>query len=187
MKNWCNDVVIKSSGVEFYNQHGYYVIDNVMSHENCDLLQKMANPLSDDDFSVVLNIHRKLTEFDEVIKDKTIVGIIKAVQDSDVVILNTQFLFKRCNTPYGRQSWTPHQDNSYPMCPYGTYIIVHLSLEDSDPDNGGLIFYSDSHKEDILDFADNKSWREAFDEYGISHPGQTVQIPSQYAAKDMCL
>ena len=47
---------------------------------------------------------------------------------------------KKKNSKYGSQSWTLHQDNSYPRAKYGTYVIVHLFLDDSTPTNGGLIF-----------------------------------------------
>ena len=39
----------------------------------------------------------------------------------------------------------------------------------------------------ITSFAHNKSWRENFDSDGVSHPGQTVEIPPDYDRKDMHL
>lgn len=180
--------MISDDGIKFYDENGYYVVENVLTSEQCDELQKSAEALADQNYSVVLNIHRRLPEFEQIMKGDAVVSIIKAVQRSPVCGLNSQFLFKRCNTAYAKQSWTPHQDNSYPRCPKNTYIIAHLSLEDSDPENGGLVFYPKSHNEDILDYVDNKSWKEDFDKQGFSHPGQTIiKIPDQYVAMDMYL
>lgn len=180
--------MISEEGVKFYDENGYYVIDNVVNDEECDELLHAAEVLSDDNYAVLLNIHRTLPIFADIMKSPVISSIIKTVQRSEICGLNTQFLFKRCGTSYAKQSWTPHQDNSYPRAPIGTYIIAHLSLDDSDPANGGLIFYPKSHVEDILEFVPNKSWKEDFDDKGISHPGQTIiDIPVQYSAMDMYL
>lgn len=187
MKSLCNNVQMSNEQVEFYDREGYVIVDDVMSYDNCNYLQSIADKLADEQFSVVLNIHRKVSEFTEVAKDVITVNLVKSVQRSAVVALNSQYLFKKCNTPYGRQSWTPHQDNSYPKAKNGTYIIVHLSLEDSDKENGGLIFWPKSHVEDILPYKNNKSWKEDFDKDKISRPGQTIEIPSQYISMDMSL
>ena len=94
--SWCNDVKITEEQIKFYHDHGYVVIDNVLDHEKCDELQRLAEPFADEDYSVVLNIHRKSTEFLEMTRDPTIVGNVKSVQNSDISGLNSQYLFKKC-------------------------------------------------------------------------------------------
>jgi len=128
----CNDVKITEDQVKFYDENGYVVIDNIMSPENCDKVQVIAENLADNEHSVVLNAHRKSQELFEIMKDSSIVCCVKAVQRSSIVGLNSQYLFKKSGTPYARQSWTPHQDNSYPKATQEAYIIAHLSLEDRD-------------------------------------------------------
>lgn len=168
-----------------YHEQGYLVVENVVSEEDCDFIQKMARPFADDEFSVVLNIHRRSEFFGTLMRDPAVVAATEKVQESEITGLNSQYLFKRPSTTYGKQSWTPHQDNSYPKAPKGAYIIVHLALEHSDPGNGGLIFWPGSQVEDILPFEHNKSWKEEVAADGTTRPGQTVKVPEKYTATDM--
>lgn len=183
----CNEVTVTENQVKFYNDYGYLVIEGVMSSADCDEVQKIAETLADEQHSVVLNAHRKSEELFAIMENPVIVKCVKSVQRSPIVGLNSQYLFKKCGTPYARQSWTPHQDNSYPKAPPEAYIIAHLSLEDSDNENGGLIFWPKSHVEPLLEFKKNKSWKEDFDDNSVSHPGQTVEIPEKYQPMDMKL
>jgi len=183
----CNEVSINDQETAKYHDQGYLVVENVMSGFECKMLRRLAESFADAERSVVLNIHTKSEVFAQVMKDPTIVNLVKKVQETDITGLNSQYLFKMGGSSYGKQSWTPHQDNSYPKARKGTYIIAHLSLEDSDPGNGGLIFWPGSQEEDILPFENNKSWKENFDAKGISHPGQTVTVPEKYIKTDMYL
>lgn len=186
MGTWCNDVKVSPEAVDFYNTYGYCVVDGVMSNQKCDELLLEAEKFVAEDHAVVLNIHRKSSVFLDIICHPVIVNIVRDVQAHPIVALNSQFLFKRCNTPYGKQSWTPHQECSYLQTKRGDYMVAHLSLSHSDPDNGGLIFYPRSHNEEILPFLNNKSWREDFDKDGISHPGLTIKdLPEKYRTVDM--
>lgn len=174
--------------INHYDNFGYCVIENAMSSENCDILQNIAETKADENHSVILNLQRFVPIFHDLMAHSIMKESLLALKKVPAVCgINSQYLFKKAGTPYAKQAWTPHQDNSYPMSVKGSYIVVHLSLEDSDPDNGGLIFWPGSHVEDILDFEHNKSWREDFREDGIARPGQTVQVPSKYSSQDMYL
>lgn len=182
-----NNVTISDTEVAKYDQDGYLVVENVMNPYECDLLQRLAQPFADDNYSVVLNIHRQSEIFLDVMRDSVVANIARKIQRSEVDGLNSQFLFKRKGSTYGKQSWTPHQDNAYPRAVSGAYLIIHLSLEHSDASNGGLIFWPGSHVEDLLPFEDNKSWKEEVGADGISRPGKTCAVPEKYVKTDMHL
>ncbi len=175
-----------------YEKDGYAVIENFYSKDKCEQIKeyafkKFAIP---PDFSVALNVHRESEFFFKIISDKEIVNLVNDIQDSDFDAVNDQYLFKKANSTYGKQSWTFHQDNSYPRAPKGSYIIVHLAIDDSHQENGGLIFLPGSHKEEILEFKPNKSWREEKHVDGITRPGQTItseDILNKYPKVDLNL
>jgi phytanoyl-CoA hydroxylase len=62
---------------------------------------------------------------------------------------------------------------------------MHIFLDAQDKENGGLFCYPGSHREPILPYEYKKSWREEFDENGISHPGWKVEIPPKYKRLDV--
>ena len=160
---------------KFYNDHGYLVIENVFSNEDCLEFKTNSEKFSKEpDYPVSLNVHRESDFFFNIISNKQIVSLIKFLQDDDIDAVNDQYLFKKINTKYGRQSWTLHQDNSYPKAKKDSYIICHIAVDRSEKENGGLIYLDGSHKEDIIDFKNNKSWKEESDINGITRPGQTI-------------
>jgi len=160
---------------KFYNDHGYLVIENVFSNEDCfEFKANSENFSKEPDYPVSLNVHRESDFFFNIISNNQIVSLIKFLQDADIDAVNDQYLFKKANTKYGRQSWTLHQDNSYPKAKKDSYIICHVAIDRSEKENGGLIYLDGSHKEDIIDFKNNKSWKEESDLNGITRPGQTI-------------
>lgn len=173
-----------------YQENGYLIVDSLYTSRECDnfLEEAMlyAEKINDDKYSAVLNIHRYVPCFLSIMKNKKIVQMVKQVQNHDVTGLHSQFIYKIAGTAYAKQSWNPHQDNSYVHANYGEFVVVHLFLDDSDKENGGLYFYESSHKEELLDYENVVSWREPFDDQGISHPGQTVKnIPDKYTKIDI--
>lgn len=180
------NVTLSREQIKFYDENGFLVIPLLFDEEACDTVKSLAETVADEDYPVTLNIHRKIKLFLDIMKDPVLVSIIKTVQRHPVVGLNSQYLYKRAGTPYAKQSWTPHQDSAYVNARHGTYIQVHIFLEPSDKENGGLFYYAGSHKEDILPYEYAKSWKEDFDEHGISHPGWKIKnIPPEYMRVDV--
>ena len=63
---------------------------------------------------------------------------------------------------------------------------LHIFVDPSSKENGGLYYYPGSHQEDILPYEYAKSWKEGFDHEGISHPGWTIkEVPPQYKRVDI--
>jgi phytanoyl-CoA hydroxylase len=180
-----NPVTLTEEQIKFYDQNGYLIGEGLFDEVMCDQIKSIAAKEAAEDGAVSLNIHRKVKTFFEIMSNPILTGIVKAVQRHKVVGTNDQYLYKRAGTPYAKQSWTPHQDSAYVNAKYGVYMQVHIFLDAQDKENGGLYCYPTSHKEPILPYEYKKSWREEFDENGISHPGWKVEVPSKYKRIDV--
>ena len=169
---------------KLYDQNGYLIIEDVLSSDKCEDIKKKSQEFIElPEYPVALNVHRKSDFFWKIISNDKIVDLVKFIQDSDIDAVNDQYLFKKANTKYGRQSWTFHQDNSYPKAKKGSYIILHLAVDESTKENGGLIYLQGSHSEEILDYQNNKSWKEDNNEDGITRPGQTINYEQEMIKK----
>lgn len=182
-----NPVTLSKEQIKFYDDNGYLIIPGVFSDEACERIKKEAEPLSDGkEYHAVLNIHRKNDLFLEIVKDPVLVSMVKTLQRHKVVALNDQYFFKKPGTPYAKQAWSPHQDVAYIGAGDGTYIQLHIFLVQNEKENGGLYYYPGSHKETKLPYEYRKSWKEEFDEQGISHPGWLIkEVPPQYEKVDI--
>lgn len=168
-----------------YHKFGFLIIEGFYDKVQCAILKKTAELYHDADYSVYLNIHRDVPLFWDIASSKELVDLVTSAQHAEVDVTNDQYLYKRAKTPYARQAWTPHQDSTYTNAPYNTYMQVHIMLDAQFKENGGLYVYPKSHKEGMLPYTYNKSWREEFDEDGVSHPGWTVEVPEKYMKCDV--
>lgn len=181
-----NGIAVSAEQIKFYEDNGFLIVPDVFNEAICQKMKTLAATIADEDYSVILNIHRKIELFLEIMKDPILVAMVKAVQKHRVVGLNDQYLFKKGGTPYAKQSWSPHQDNAYVRAKNGTYIQLHIFLDQSERESGGLYYYPGSHREEILPYDYVKSWKEEFDENGISHPGWTIKkIAPRYQRIDV--
>ena len=169
-------ITLKDLNFHKYEKNGFYVYKNFFSKKTANQLKKYAEEYYGEPprFPITLNIHRKDKNFLKVITDKNLTKLVKFFQKSKIDALNDQMIYKKRNSTYAGQSWTYHQDNSYPRASYGAYVIVHLFLDDSTPKNGGLIFFKGSHKEKLLENKLRVSHREKKDKKGITRPGRTI-------------
>ena len=133
-----------------------------------------------------LEVLREIEETSELtldlMKSKRIVSILDQLQEQTMrkygrsatghndrfiprehIGLMSMILFKKPETKYASQAWNVHQDNAYTKNQYGLYITAGLFLEDVDPENGPIFVYPGSHKENILPFTPQVSYREGKD------------------------
>lgn len=178
-------MLLTKSQIKHYEDKGWLVLPDVFSKKNCADIKRHAEKYHDADYSVVLNIHRKSTFFFDIASSEKIVDIVRCVQKKDFNITNDQYLYKKSGTPFARQAWEPHQDSAYTNAPYGSYMQLHIMLDSQSRENGGIYFYPGSHKEPILPYTYVKSWKEVFDENGVSHPGWKVAVPEKYSKVDV--
>ena len=135
-----------------------------------------------------------------LMKDRRIVSVLDQIQEQRMreysrsavghadkfiprehVGLMSMILFKKPGTQYANQAWNVHQDNAYTKNPYGLYITAGLFLEDVDKENGPIFVYPGSHKEDILSFTSQLSYREGKGE----QPGNITMIPEKYKGTEI--
>lgn len=171
--------------IALYEELGYLVVPDVFTGEDVYWMDMWASSWHGSDFEVCLNIHRKSPLFLDIAKDKQILDIVRSVQKTDFDIVNDQYLYKEPGTKYAKQAWQPHQDSTYVNAPYGTYLQIHIMINDHNKRNGGIYFYPGSHKEPMLPYTYTKSWRETPDKDGVSHPGWKVDVPAKYERIDM--
>jgi ectoine hydroxylase-related dioxygenase (phytanoyl-CoA dioxygenase family) len=183
-KPFMTEPLVDAAAKSLYDKNGYLLLERAVTPEACDALAALAQPFGESpDYPVTLNIHRKRRAFGEFMMLAALREAVATLHGAPVCGLNSQYLFKRHGTKYGRQSWVPHQDNAYPQAEHGALSIVHLMIDDSGPENGGLVFWEGSHVEPILDYEWRKSWREDADEDDITRPGRQINnIPDKYEA-----
>ena len=111
--------------------------------------------------------------------DKKIKKTLEKIKKNKVHALMSQMIFKEKKTKYSKQSWLPHQDNSYSKNKNGEYITINIFMKNSNIRNGTLYIYEKSHKFGILKFEKKISYREK-----DNKPGNTV-LNLPYKKKDL--
>ena len=83
-------------------------------------------------------------------------------------------------TPFAKQAWSPNQHNSYSQVPKNTYLQVYIFIDAQDKENGDIYYYPGSNHKDFMPYIYAVSYKEAFDENGVSHPGRKIEVPEKY-------
>ena len=172
---------LTSDQVRFYKDNGYLVVESLLSDQECDRLTTIFEEHADQDWAAILNLDRSEPEIRNLMRNSEIVSRVEQLQETEIVGLMSQMLFKKANSRYAAQAWHPHQDNSYPQAEAGAYITTNIFFEDADPENGGMYIYPGSHKEGPLPFQWLKSYREDAGE----DPGNVCEVPDQYEKVDL--
>tara|TARA_B100001248_G_scaffold262596_1_gene259865 strand:- start:1886 stop:2704 length:819 start_codon:yes stop_codon:yes gene_type:complete len=195
----------------FYRENGYLIVENVLPENECDNYLSQIKKHANSDFAAIMNPDRfdflvaqslenivtGLSLSDrvehveecrktaqatfEIMANKTAVSILEELQNTKIVGLMSQMLFKEANTRYASQAWNPHQDNIYPqnnsILKNGfttQYLTTNFFLNDANKDNGSLYIYPGSHKKGLFNAEVRTSYRENKD----SNPGN--KIPEKY-------
>lgn len=174
---------ITKKDVAFYDRNGYLIVDDILSTKECDEYFQLFESHADENFSALMNLDRQAPEIRAIMKLPRIIETMETLQRWQVDAVMSQFLFKKANTQYQHQAWSPHQDNSYPQVPYPGYITVNIFLENADPQNGGMYMYPCSHRESLLPFLAMTSYREA----PGTNPGNIVEVPKEYKRVDLII
>jgi len=153
-----------------YHETGFLTINKLFSAQECDDILKIVQQHADPNFSAILNLDRKVPELRKVMKSLKIVSILEALQQAEVVGLQTQAIFKEPRSPYASHAWNPHQDNAYFQSSDDAALNCHIILEDHDINNGCLYGFSGSHKEGIFPFTHTISYKAKAN----TNPGSSV-------------
>ncbi|QQG45439.1 MAG: phytanoyl-CoA dioxygenase family protein [Candidatus Sungiibacteriota bacterium] len=165
----------------FYAEKGYLVVNNLLSSDYCAWLLAIFEAHAESDFPGILNIELKAPEILHLIKQPLLVAIVEEVLGGEALCIGSQVLFKKPGTPFARHAWRPHQDNAYLRARRGVSLSAIFSLADSDPENGGMYLYPQSHHEPLLPFVPHPS----FDPQ--DNPGNEVGVPAHYDKSDLYL
>lgn len=181
-----------------YRHDGYIVLRGCVDRPALERLQVAIRRHANHEFAAILNPDREEFLRDqsspeqqaycvetaaimrEYMRWPSLVEALRMLQGEPVVGLMSQMLFKEAGTRYAEQAWRPHQDNSYPQSPNAKYITTNMFLQRVDRENGTLYIYPGSHREPILPFDSNISYREQ-----DGRPGNEVKIPDGYEKVDI--
>ena len=127
---------LSENQINFYKENGYLVVDDVLSKSECDLIIASMERHANKDFSAILNPDRiefliaqsneKIDENEQLadkvkylglcdetsklmtglLKNKTGVGILETLYNSEMSGLMTQVIFKKAGSAYASQGWT---------------------------------------------------------------------------------
>ena len=113
-------------------------------------------------FDQLKNLNQKTFFYKELVKDTKkikrfmfndkILKILKYIKGKKVDPLMSQMIFKKQKTKFSKQSWQPHQDNSYPKNKNNEYITTNIFLNKSNKKNGTLYVWEKSHNYGIFKF-----------------------------------
>ncbi len=173
--------------LEFYNNNGYLIKENVLSEKDCDhYLNLCLKYLSDEklkNYPEIPQVHRKIPEVLEIMKNINVLSIVEKILKGKSVGLQTVCSFKKANTPSGNLAWNPHQDGTYINIDEKKYVSGDIALDHHKTNSGLLYVYPGSHKEKILEY-------EPFESFGklSNNPGNRVKdIPKKYKATELKL
>ncbi|OGM98937.1 MAG: hypothetical protein A2649_01055 [Candidatus Yanofskybacteria bacterium RIFCSPHIGHO2_01_FULL_41_26] len=179
--------ILTREQILFYRKNGYLVVPHVLTCEQCDkmnqIFEQYAKDHGDKEFKGIMNLDREDHRIRDLLRYYKIVLILDALQDGEVVGLQSMFLFKKGGTDYAPQAWNPHQDNAYPRAPHGMYLTGNIPFADQDRENGCMYIYPGSHMESLLPADFFKSFHE---EPG-KNPGHDVSrsLPLDYPRVDL--
>tara|TARA_B000000475_G_C15911037_1_gene412580 strand:- start:25 stop:816 length:792 start_codon:yes stop_codon:yes gene_type:complete len=131
-----------------------YLISQITDKiEKIDEIGKKAN--------FVENIKKDTDYFRSIMNDKKILRLLSRLKKNKKIYpLMSQMIFKKANTIYSKQSWQPHQDNSYAKNKNGHYITINIFMDKSNLDNGTMYVWKKSHKYGIFKYQKKVSYRE---------------------------
>ena len=76
-------------------------------------------------------IKKECAFFRSLMLNKKILNILNKIKNKKISALMSQMIFKEKKTKYAKQSWLPHQDNSYPKNKNGHYITINIFMNKS--------------------------------------------------------
>jgi ectoine hydroxylase-related dioxygenase (phytanoyl-CoA dioxygenase family) len=136
--------------VSEYFENGYHIELDLFSAEECQVIQSYAEELSAikaGSYSPVMMPHREDPRFLTVMANPKIKTIMAAFLKGEISGLQSQYF----TSGYGTRGFTAHQDNYFVQSKNDAFASAWLALEDTSPENGGLIAYPKSHEKGLLE------------------------------------
>ena len=195
---------------KFFDENGYAIIKGYFNIKKCNFFIKKISKYANKDFAPIMNPDRieflapqtsdnflnlpSLTSkaiffkslirdcqyFRSVITHDKILKLLKNIKKNKVNALMSQMIFKKAKSGFSRQSWQPHQDNSYPKNKNGHYITINIFMNDSSKKNGTLYIWEKSHKYGLFNYKKKVSYREK-----DGRPGNLANSNINFKKKDL--
>ena len=185
LKNFFNKKKLNkiSKVLHFYGNKNFDGIINpdrpsFLISQSTHLIDKQKNLSNKID--IIEKIHKDSRFLREIILNKKILNLLTKIKGKKVNGLMSQALFKKAKTKSAKQSWLPHQDNSYIKNKNGHYITLNLFFKNASKSNGTLYIYENSHKYGLFKFTRQISYREK-----NNRPGNQIHNLKNFNRKDL--
>ena len=183
------NIFTKKKLKKIFNILHYYAnkdFDGIMNPDRSDFLISQSTHIIDrqktlkDKNKAVTQINKDSKFLRKIILDKKILQKLSKIKGKKVNGLMSQALFKKAKTKSAKQSWLPHQDNSYIKNKGGHYITLNLFFKPAYKSNGSLYIYEKSHKYGLFKFDRQISYREK-----NNRPGNHIRNLRNFKKKDL--
>jgi ectoine hydroxylase-related dioxygenase (phytanoyl-CoA dioxygenase family) len=171
------------NSINFYNDNGYYVSENVFSDNECELIIKEGESLNGfkgGDFKTAMQPHLENSFFKKIAGSEYIKKFISTLFGNEAQGIQTQFFY---SIP-GVSGFTPHQDNYFVEADENNFCSAWIALVDVNIENGCLYGYKYSHKNGLLPRIQSKKTEDknqdvnAYSEITVLPDGlETINIP----------
>lgn len=141
--------------INFYNENGYFILENVLSSAECDALIKASELLEDaknGTYKPTMMPHRTQPIYLDAMKKPLLVEAIRTLVGGTPEGLQTQYFF--CKP--GADGFPCHQDNNFVQSGDDEFASAWIALTDTYMEKGGLIVYPGTHKEGKLPVRDRE-------------------------------
>lgn len=149
-----SELSLSPQQLDFYRSNGYLVLESVMKPEDCAQYLECAERIAQGRtlrYTPIINPHQLDPLFKDLLRHPVILRTLEALLGSRVHALQSLFYFKEPGS-LGRDM---HQDNFYARTDRDAFMGTWISLEASDRENGGLVVYPGSHREDLLEIVED--------------------------------
>ncbi len=142
------------SKLDFFYSNGYVILENIFSDFECNEIVDIAHSIkNNNDYVPIMNIHKSSEKILKFMSNEDILEFIKKVFKSGAQGLQTEYFFM----PPGTKGFSPHQDNTYVKADRNSFISAWIALTDVSQENGGLMIWPETHKEEGLELRQNES------------------------------
>ena len=142
------------SDLDFFNENGFLILENVFKKRECDEIIDSAESLNTkDNFIPIMNIHNSSKIVTKCMSHKILLKFIENFFSAKACGLQTEYFYMPSKT----RGFSPHQDNTYVKADSDSFISAWIALTDVNSENGGLIIWPKTHKENQLELIENES------------------------------
>ena len=142
------------NNLNFFNENGFLILENIFEKKICDKINDSAKKLNDkDNFIPIMNIHNSSKIVMECMSHQPLLKFIENFFCAKACGLQTEYFFM----PPKTNGFSPHQDNTYVQADSESFISAWIALTDINSENGGLIIWPKTHKENQLELIENES------------------------------